>query len=86
MKLKLYTDIGFIFENTGVSQGRKYRSNLLSVTVIKHCGQKQLRGGEELFGFHLQVTVHYWGKMRQELEQELGAESMADADCWLMLS
>jgi hypothetical protein len=43
--------------------------------VIKHSGQKQLRGEKGLWGLHFQVTVHHWEKSGQDLEQEVEAET-----------
>ena len=60
-------------------------STLLSVAVIKHDDQKQLRRGEGVFGSWFSVTVHHWGKSQgkrlkkliishPQLRAELGAE------------
>lgn len=46
----------------------------------KHHDRRQLGGVKDLFGFHFQVTVNHGGRSRQELTQELKADTtMGDA-------
>lgn len=42
-----------------------------SVTVINHSDKKQAGRGKSLHGLQFQVSVHLWGKSKQELKEEL---------------
>lgn len=51
--------------------------SLISVAVIKSILEKE--GFFFFFGLHLQVTIHHWGKMGQELQRRTVEE-------WVLLS
>jgi hypothetical protein len=42
--------------------------NLISVAVIKHCDQKQVERGNNLFDSYVCITAHLKGKSGQELK------------------
>lgn len=64
----------------------KMCSSFLSVAVMNYSGQKQLRGGKDLFGLGFPVTVHHSRRSEQEFMQELETKTVREGlllACWL---
>lgn len=67
---------------------KENHSNFFFCCCDKSSDQDRLRG--EVFGLHIQVTVHHREKLGQELKQEYNAERMQTGerytDYWIALS
>lgn len=53
-------------------------SNFPFCCCHKHCDQKQVRRGKDLFGW--QVTIHHWGRPRQEFQARTWKQEQRSRD------